>query len=135
VDELNRAVRRHRRKRPNEDLRRALDPVAAGIVAEVEEWLADETVDADVSIEAHIVGGKVECTFTVYHCIHGEWEEEDSWSEELEDERDERVAGLPFPLVSRAEACERLLGELTAFVTRVDVEAERPPEAMPLPQG
>jgi hypothetical protein len=136
VDQLNGAVRRYRRKGVSDELRATLEPVAAGLVAEVEEWLTDESEDAAVSIEAHLEGGKVECKFIVYRCNHGTWEKEDEWKAEVEDERDEYAADLAFPIVSHAMATEQLLRQLTAFVANVDVaEPEQPPEAMALPQG
>ena len=136
VKQLNRAVRRYRHRRPSDELQDALTPVAAGLVEEIEKWLADRGAPGEVEIEAHLEGGKAKCTFTRYHCVHGKWEEEDEWELEVEDEADEPVAELPLPVASRAAAVDRLLTALTAFVARVDVpEPERPPEAHPVAHG
>lgn len=134
VRQLNAAVRAHRRGRPPEHLNTKLAPVAAGLVEEVVRWLGPPGGRGErVSAAASLVGGKLECKFTLYHCVDGppgpHWEEEREWSKEIEDERTEPAATVPHPSAERELAL--LLRDLREFLARVDVAGERPPETAP----
>lgn len=126
VKALNRTVRRYRKQRPTSELRRALQPIAERILAVVG---GAGLEPGPVTIRAHLDGGKVACSFEVYHCAADAqapvWSREAEWQATIADEREERVARLTLPLVPTA-AFAYLLEDLLTFVTKVDVP---PPEA------
>jgi len=137
VDALNAAVRTYRRSPDSRDeLRAALLPASRELAQRVEAWLAGEP-DArrDVSITAHLAGGRAERRFTPWRCVRGRWRKGRAWKVEVEDERDQPAAVLahPYPVAVSAEV---LLSQLAAFVAAVDVvEPTRPPEAAPILHG
>jgi CARDB len=132
VEALNRALwahRLHRRRR----LRALTDPLGEQLATEIEQWLA-EVDRREVTINAHVKGGKVECEFTRSECVRDgdscRWEERQSWKRELEHEVDELVSTVRLPLEPRGERIRHLSAELRALVERIDI-----PRGVRAPEG
>jgi hypothetical protein len=131
VDQLNGAVAKYRSAPEDVDeLKIALLPIASSLAAGFDVWLQSlPHVSRTIVIKAHLEGGKMETAFTPYHCEHGEWKPHRSWSHEFDDERDEDVAGIEYPLENLAP----LVAHMSSFVTQVDVSARNVPTAGTVP--
>ena len=131
VEQLNDAVAKYRHAPDDiEELKLALLPVASGLVAGFDAWLRDHPgVSRQLVIKAQVVGGRVKATFTPFHCERGNWEPHRSWSRQLADERDEDVAVTAHPIGNFSA----FVAHLASFVGRVDVQAERNPQAPAVP--
>lgn len=123
VDALNDAVRRYRHRGQRDEVRLLALPIAAGLRQEIEERFEP---DADeVPIGAHLEGGKLEVAHRLYGCVDGEWKPVGPEIKiEVADERDEPVATARR--VAEAANEQRLVEQLAAFVTRVDVTEPKP---------
>lgn len=122
AEALNDAVHAYRRGSAADEVRLVVMPAAAELLDELRVRAVDGT-DGVVAIAAHLEGGKASCTFTVYRCVGTppttEWKKRDSWTVEVDDERDEPVAQLKLPLDERS--LELLVAQLAGFVAKVDV--------------
>ncbi len=122
VDGLSEAVAARRRREKPETLQRRVEPIALSLLQLIAEWLRGEPAPRDVRIVGHIVGGKAECQFVLYHCKRrgdvNVWEEEDKWKATVEDERDEAVGALPGLAPAEPSTPERLAGELARMLMR-----------------
>jgi hypothetical protein len=136
VDELNGALRDYRRERKLEELRATLLPTAERLVEEIEAWLRDDTVQREITTEAHLTAAEVEYEFTLYRCSKNQdapgWEKEDQWQASLEDEEDEDVAHLHRPRPA-TEDLDGLSAQLADFVTGVDVRPSLEMSSKPAP--
>lgn len=102
----------------------------------METWLPP-AASGDVALGGRLEGGKLESKFVLYRCAgnppKAEWKKIDEWSVELADERVEHIGELQLPVRARV-TIDLLVGQLAAFVGKVDVpEEETPPETLPLP--
>jgi uncharacterized OsmC-like protein len=126
VDALNDAVRRYRRRREADEVRLVALPIAAGLRREIDERLEREGAE-DVAVAAHLEGGKLEVVQRLYGCVQGEWKPVGPEVKvEVADERDEPVATTTRR--ASAEAEQRLVEYLAAFIGRVDVRERTPVE-------
>jgi CARDB protein len=122
VEYLNRALwaRRLRRGRRLEAL---TESAGERLAAEIEQWLAGDE-RRDVTVSAHVTGGKVECEFKRSECVREgdscRWEERQSWKRELEHPFDEPVSTVRVPLQPRGERVRQLSADCRALVERVD---------------
>jgi hypothetical protein len=135
ADDFNAVVDRYRRNATADELRLALLPIGARLVRAVESWLPSRA--GEVAFGGRLEGGKLESKFTLYRCVgkppETEWKKVDEWSIELADERVEHIGELELPLRAGLSV-ELLVGQLAAFVGKVDVpEEEAPPETLPVP--
>jgi CARDB len=122
VEYLNRALwaRRLRRRRRLEALTESAgERLAVGI----EQWLAGDE-RRDVTVSAHVTGGKVECEFKRSECVRDgdscRWEERQSWKRELEHAFDEPVSTVRVPLEPRGDRVRQLSADFRALVERID---------------
>jgi hypothetical protein len=138
VEALNRAVWAHRLRR-HRRLQTLAGELGEQLARKIEQWLA-ESDRGEVSIAAHIKGGKVECEFKRSECVRDgdscRWEDRQEWKGELEHEVEEPVSSVHVPLEPRPERVRQLSADLVALVVRVDVprrlrapEAARPPRS------
>jgi len=106
------------------------------LVEEIEAWLRDDTVQREITTEAHLTAAEVEYEFTLYCCSKNQdgpaWEKEDQWQASLEDEEDEDVAHLHRPRPP-TEDLDGLSAQLADFVTRVDVRPSLEMSSKPAP--
>ena len=129
VDSLNHAVRRYRDRREADEVRLVALPIAAALRREIDERLERGAAD-EVAIAAHLEGGKLEVAHRLYGCVGGEWKPVGPEVKiEVADERDEPVATTARP--ASAESERRLVEQLAAFVSRVDVTEPTPVEPPP----
>jgi hypothetical protein len=123
VDALNDAVRRYRHRGQRDEVRLVALPIAAGLRREIEERF--EPGADEVPIGAHLEGGKLEVAHRLYGCVDGEWKPVGPEIRiEVADECDEPVATARR--VAAAADEQRLVEQLAAFVTRVDVTEPKP---------
>ena len=137
VDALNRALR-WRRLRMRRRSRQTVEPLGEQLAAEIERWLADRGGPLDVSVEAHLKGGKLECEYRRSKCVRDGservWKEISRWKGEVEDEATEPVAVVRVPMQPRPQRLEQLVEALVALVERIDLPgAEKAPESAPAP--
>jgi subtilase family serine protease len=138
VDALNAAIGRYRRRRDGDALKHAMEPVARGLLVEIERWLQEDAEEHEVEIGCHLEGGKLATKFERYKCVEGKPKKIDEWEHEFEDESDEDVAVVLFPYGSLPEFSRQLAlvtGELTAFcAARVDLPPATAPETAAVPE-
>jgi len=138
VEVLNEAVKRYRRRGDPDELRDPLTLVAEGLVAEIERW-RDEPAADEIEVTCHLEGGKLSTKYERYECANGKPKKVEEWERDIEDEADEVLATVGYPLPDGPERSTRiaeLVAELTAFCTgRVDVAPARQPEAPPVPRS
>ena len=135
VKALNRAVWAHRLRRRRR-VHQLTEPLAEQLAAEIERWLADNK-QLEVAINAHVRGGKLQCTFTRSECVREEdacrWEQQQQWKSNVQHTANEPVTAVHVPLEPRAERIQQLGADLIAFVERVDTPRwTRAPQATPL---
>jgi hypothetical protein len=122
VDHLNEAVGAHRRRPEPDKLQRLMRPVAGTLLQDIAEWLRPGPVPRDISVAAHLAGGKVTIQFVLYHCRRKgnltTWEPEDKWKATVKDKRDEPVATLRRLDPAEPGVPERVLPELTQRLMR-----------------
>ena len=120
VDEINKAIMAHRQRQQPEELQRLVAQVAKTLSQQIREWLRLESSSRDVSVSAHLVGGKVTFQFILYHCKQrgnvNIWEEEDKWKKTVKDERDEPVGMLRSLDPTKLRTSEWLVSELTRLL-------------------
>jgi hypothetical protein len=135
ADDFNAAVDKYRGNASADELRLALLPVGAALVRTVESWLPPEA--GEMAVGGRLEGGKLENKFTLYRCVgkppETHWQKVDEWSIELADERVEHIGELELPLRANL-SIDLLVGQLAAFVGKVDVpDEEAPPGTLPVP--
>jgi hypothetical protein len=123
VETLNRALWAHRLRRRRR-LQALTEPLGEQLVAEIERWLVEDD-GREVTIDAHVKGGKVECEFTRSECVRDgnscRWEERQTWKRELEHKVAGPVSRVHVPLEPRSERVLQLGADLRALVERIDV--------------
>jgi len=120
IDRLNKIVMARRRGQEVESLRRLVAPVAGVLLQQIGEWLHLEPTPRDVSIAAHLEGGKITCEFILYHCRRrgnvNVWEEQDKWKKTVVDKHDEPVGLLRSLDPTEPRVPEQLVAKLTRLL-------------------
>jgi len=120
VDGLNKIVMARRQGQEVESLRRLVAPVAGVLLQQIREWLHLEPTPRDVSIAAHLEGGKITCEFILYHCKRrgnvNVWEEQDKWKKTIVDKHDEPVGILRNLDPTEPRVPEQLAAKLTRLL-------------------
>jgi CARDB len=137
VRSLNRALW-WRRIRVARRARSLVDRAGEQLVTEIERWLEDEGSLRDVSVEARLADGKVECKYVRYHCTSdgGErvWKEVDRWKGGLKVKSWEPVTIVHVPFDPGPAEQTRLVDALLDLLARVDFGCpQKTPAAAPVP--
>jgi hypothetical protein len=96
--------------RRSEELQLQLLPTATALLEEVGRWAGAER--REVTVEAHVEGGKAEFPFELWRCRGGRWRKVREWKGELAQSERHVVTTLAHPGTTPAA----LAGELARFV-------------------
>jgi hypothetical protein len=107
VNDLNKLVKAYRHGATIEKLDSEIQQIALQLLQAIRDWMLGFEDAWDLSVTAHLKGGKVTCEFFLYHCKHRRgrnvWVEKDKWKAKVEDKRDEQFLKISKANISQPE--------------------------------